>query len=319
MCAAGPGPLTRHIRGISRTLKGMAFANPFRNPARTHTRQGRVEAGVAAGGQFKAVLRSDDVTALQVRDQDYRRLPETLRMSRFQNPRLVTGLNRCVAAVAGRAATPEDGFARFSALLPRLDRTEAVQFFNEAGRLAVAGRDTTDVLEAAAAEDTRRQPGTDHHGFTLPRVDEDGAGGFTGENFDPTRGPEQLCKDIHAELDAATASNFLPEGVTYSIRAYTTTANGAPERALQVGIHGIADADRADFAASGPDGRLVERQEAVDLRSRVQYLVSSFNSVMVTNGARRPAFYAQAFIESDSQALYREQAGAAQAAGRVRA
>ncbi len=294
----------------------MAFANPFKTPART-TRQGRVDAGVAAGGQFKAVLRSDDVVALQVRDQDYRRLPETLRMSRFQNPRLVAGLERCVQAVAARTVTPEDGFAKFSALMPRLAREEAVQYFNEAGRMSVRGQDPSAVLEDAAAEDTRRQPGSDHYGFTLPRVEEDGAGGFSGENFDPSRSPEQMCKDLRSELDAAAAANFLPEGVTYSIRSYVTTANGGPERALQVAIHGVADADRADFNAAGPDGRLVERPEAVDLRNRVQFLVSSFNRVTLDGSTRRPAFYAEAYIESDSQALYREQATARQAPARL--
>jgi hypothetical protein len=253
MCAEFPGQLTAAGRGRTRT--GM-----------TTLPMNRVHKGVPTGGQFAATAHAESGLSLGGRHEaptSNRHVPPSLRMAHFQDPALTRDLEWAVENSIGDADDEMDYRCdSFCDQLPNLQYEEAVRYFARARNVLADGGNWKTVIEEAAAVDTACHPGGSmKDGYVPPVVSHQRGYGqgtlSTGSKYTGYRDATGICKDIRAELKAATAANYLPAGLTYSV----TSEKFSGGQAINVRIQGVSDEDRIDRTELDHRGEYAQRSQ----------------------------------------------------------
>ncbi len=285
------------------------------------TQISRVPRGVQTGGQFAATAHHESDVRLgrhAAAAEPVRHVPASLRMAHFQDPNLVHNLDRAVR-LAGQ--TPNYGYPReaFGDALNNLDYETADDFFNRAvGAEGTPGYQA--VLEEAAAADTAAHPGGALTGTYRPPLSAHGQGYgqgtlSTGSKYTGYRDATEIAKDVRTEIKAATASNYLPAGLKYSVRNDKYTGG----QSINVDIQGVSDEDRLDPTELDHRGNLAERAEAKDLRRRVEAIANMFNRQDVDSQSDyfNVMYYSHVQVEDDRCRQFRETEAARRRAKRT--
>ncbi|MGY4544376.1 hypothetical protein ACVWY0_004320 [Arthrobacter sp. UYNi723] len=246
---------TDHFGGSAARRRGLCCSQP------THWTNSRTEGmtvipinrkpkGIPVRGQFAATAHGEASVSLapvstgrrSAPAASIRHVPESLRMAHFQDPQLVPELEWTVERSLRGDNTDADYCSEsFSDHVPHLQVEEAYSYFNKARNEALDGGDWRATIAEAAAADTARHPGGSLKVGYRPSLATHQAGHeqgtlTTGEKYTGYRDASEICKDIRAELKAATEANYLPAGLKYSVTndKYAGNGNGkpAPERRL---------------------------------------------------------------------------------------
>ncbi|WP_235778854.1 hypothetical protein [Sinomonas notoginsengisoli] len=291
------------------------------------TQTARQPKGIPVGGQFAATSHAEPQVSLgrHTGGVSDRHVPESLRMAHFQDPSLVPSLHRCLSLYAEDDSYAELQAENFSDALPNLPFEESRGYWTKAVDEYADGGDWEATLEEAAAADTDRHPGGKiKDGYTPPDVKRERGYGqgtlTTGSRYTGYRDATEVCKDIRAELKAATAANYLPAGLKYSV----TNEKYSGGQSIRVSIQGVTDADRLDPAEVDHFGRPVEVPEAKELRRRVETITKAFNRTNIDGQSDyfSASYYDHVDIEDDRGRAWREREAAhrkAKAAARAAA
>lgn len=268
--------------------------------------------GINIGGQFAATAHAEPSLTLGCRAAvaSNRHVPASLRMAHFQDPALTSDLEWQVERSINGPDTLVDHHAEsFSDLVPNLQVEEAYGYFNHARRLHADGSDWKAVVAEAAAIDTARHPGgTLKDGYQPPLAVhqpgyQDGTL-TTGGKYTGYRNASEICKDIRADLKAATEANYLPAGLKYSV----TNDKYSGGQSIRVIVQGITDEDRTDPTELDHRGNHAQLKEAKELQARVEAIANAYNRTDLGNNAdyANVAYWSHTKIETDRDRQFRE-------------
>lgn len=284
--------------------------------------------GVPVGGQFTATAHTEPSLSLApartgrrtAPASSNRHIPESLRMAHFQDERLVPDLEWTIERSLAGDSTDADYYCEsFSDLVPNLQVEEAYGYFNLARNEAINGGDWKAVIAEAAAADTARHPGGALKEGYVPPVLEHQPGYqqgtlTTGSKYTGYRNASDICKDIRAELKAATEANYLPAGLKYSV----TNEKYSGGQSINVTIQGVTDADRLDPSELDHHGNHAQLKEATELQERVEAITNAYNRTNIDSQADyfNVAYWGRAEIETDHGRQFRESEAARRKAAR---
>lgn len=282
--------------------------------------------GVPVGGQFAATAHAEPSLSLASTGRrsapasSNRHVPESLRMAHFQDERLVPDLEWTVECSLKGDATDADYYCEsFSDHVPHLQVEEAYGYFNKARNEAINGEDWKATIAEAAAADTARHPGGALKEGYLPPVLEHQRGYqqgtlTTGSKYTGYRDASEICKDIRAELKAATDANYLPAGLKYSV----TNDKYSGGQSISVVIQGITDEERLDPTELDHHGQPKPLKEATELQKRVEAITNAYNRTDIDSQSDyfNVAYWGRAEIETDWSRQYREAEAARRKAAR---
>lgn len=271
--------------------------------------------GIRTGGQFAATNHGEASVSLAPAPSgrraapatSNRHVPESLRMAHFQDPQLVPDLEWEVeGSMTGSEIEADYRAEAFSDHVPHLQVEEAYGYFNQARAAYADGGDWKAVVAEAAAADTARRPGGSlKEGYRPPRPTHQA--GYqqgtltTGERYTGYRNASEICKDIRAELKAATEANYLPAGLKYSV----TNEKYSGGQSINVTIQGVSDADRIDPTELDHRGDYAQRKEAKELQERVEGITNAYNRTNIDSQSDyfHVAYWGRAEIETDRPLL----------------
>ncbi|MGK3708557.1 hypothetical protein [Arthrobacter sp. IK3] len=265
--------------------------------------------GIPAGGQFAATAHTEaaGVSLGRHAAPQVRPIPESLLMGQVQDPQLTNDLNRHVEMAAGYGM-PEYNRDAFLESVPYVPRGEAEELFYMAMDSASAG-DRRAYCETAAARNSELHPGGAVSGYTPPRakVEQGYQQGLltTGEKHDPYRDITAVAADIRTELKEAAAGNYLPAGLTYSVR----TSRFSGGQSVDITVRGVPDEDRLDPDKYDETYKIYGwRDEAEELRKRVEEIANAYNRVDTDTQADyfNYSYYAHVTLEDDRMRELRE-------------
>ncbi|MCC3299799.1 hypothetical protein [Arthrobacter caoxuetaonis] len=265
--------------------------------------------GIPAGGQFAATAHGEaSGVSLGRHAEPARKIPEKLLMGAVPDPKAAENLQWQVQ-MASDYGNPEHYLENFAAAVPNLPRGEAEELFF----MALDSQDGEGVkgfCETAAERNTQLHPGgTVSPGYIPPnsKIEPGYQQGIlqTGEKYTGYRDAAYVAKDIRADLKAATAGNYLPKDLTYSVRIDKFSGG----QSIDVTVQGLADADRLD-----PDSydlvyrRYDERPEAKELRKRVEEITNAYNrsDTDAQSDYFNVSYYSHVRLEDDRSREYRE-------------
>ncbi|MCC3292524.1 hypothetical protein [Arthrobacter sp. zg-Y1110] len=265
--------------------------------------------GIPAGGQFAATAHGEATgVSLGKHAEPVHRIPEKLLMGQIQNDRLAFELE-FQARMAADHGMPERYMENFVASTPHLPRGEAEELFYMA--IDAEEADRRGFCETAAQRNTELHPG----GSISPDYTPPGATvqqGYqqgvleTGGKYDRYRDVAAVAVDVRSELKAATQGNYLPKGLTYSVR----TSKFAGGQSLDITVQGLTDEDRLDPEDYDEVYRLYgEKPEAKELRKRVEEIANAYNrsDVDMQSDYFNVTYYAHVTLEDDRSREIREQ------------
>ena len=268
--------------------------------------------GVPVGGQFAATAHTEPSISLgqHAATSSNRHVPESLRMAHFQDPKLVSDLEWEIERSIGVSDAEVDYHCEaFSDRVPHLHVEEAYGYFGQAMQAKTRGEDWRTVVAEAAAADTERHPGGKlKDGYIPPIIDHQP--GYqqgtlsTGSKYTGYRDATAICKDIRADLKAATEANYLPAGLKYSV----TNDKYSGGQSIRVSIQGVTDAERVDLSEPGRHGGYAQLKEATELQARVEAITNAYNQTNIDSQSDyfHAAYWGHADIESDSYRQFRE-------------
>lgn len=287
----------------------------------------RQRKGIPAGGQFAATAHAEPALSLaapvrgrRAAPANNRNVPESLLMAHFQDPGLVNDLEWQIETSLGVDDRYLDYKSEtFGDTLGNLHYEEAANYFHKARDAKYEGGDWKAVLVEAAAADTAAHPGGIlKPGYRPPLAShQDGyqQGTLTtGANYTGYRDATEICKDIREELKKATAANYLPAGLKYSV----TNDKYSGGQAIHVSIQGVSDADRLDPTELDHRGDYATRAEAKELRARVEAITNAWNRTDIDSMSDyyNVAYSGSADIEDDRNKAFRESEAARRKAAR---
>lgn len=275
--------------------------------------------GIPSGGQFAASTHSEDQEVVLGRHaaQPAQDIPETLLMGHVQSPTLTSDLAWEVER-ANESGVPGYNLESFVKAVPNLPRGEAEEAFLWAMDAQADGGDYKAICEEVAERDTRAHPG----GAIAPDYTPPGGkleAGYgngsltTGGMYTGWRDATNIAVDIRKELKAATAGNYLPKGLTYSV----TTEKYSGGQSIRVQVRGITDADRQGEEMDRW-GDPKDRPEAELLAARVKEITNAYNRSDIDGQSDyfNTIYYGQVDIESDRWREFREEEAAERKAKR---
>jgi hypothetical protein len=282
--------------------------------------------GVPVGGQFAATAHAEPSVSLAPAGRHAasatanRPVPESLLMAHFQDPRLVPDLEWMVERSASADEMELDHRSEiFSDHVPNLNVEEAYGYFNKARRELAEGGDWRATLAECAAADTAAHPGGSLKGDYQPPLAQHQRGYqqgtlTTGAKYTGYRNATDICKDIRADLKAATAANYLPAGLKYSV----TNDKYSGGQSITVTVQGVTDEDQKDPTELDVHGNYAKRKEAKELQERVDAITNAYNRTDIDSQSDyfNVAYWGRAEIESDWSCAYREDEAARRKAAR---
>lgn len=299
MCAADSGVMP------GRTQRGMTVIQ-FRP---------RQDRGTSVGGQFKATTHSEAQVSLGGRHTAPRpgsEIPEALHMAYFPDPHLPEELD---GIIEGAAVTPDPRHweERFVERLPHLPESDARERFYAAMDAYNDGHGSRSQTLRAYMDNTAAHPGGGLHNGYRPPVVTHGPGYMegmrsVGEKACGSRDAAVIAKAMREELKAATAGNYLPAGLQYSV----TTHKYAGGQSINIEVRGLTDKDRLHPTETDRYGDQAWRPEAEELRKRVENIHAAFNDDS-SNSMRdyfHSTFMGSVSVESDSGRAWREEEAA---------
>lgn len=275
--------------------------------------------GVPTGGQFAASTHSEDqgITLGRHAARPHHDIPERLLMGHIQSPTLVSDLSWEVER-ANESGVPEYNLEGFVQAVPNVPRAEAEEAFLRAMDVQADGGDYKAICEEIALRDTQAHPGgaiapdyTPPGGKLEPGY---GNGSLTtGGKYEGWRDATGIAADIRTELKAATAGNYLPKGLTYSV----TTEKFSGGQAIRVQVRGITDEDRKGDETDRW-GEPKDRAEAKLLAERVEEITNAYNRSDIDGQSDyfNTIYYGHVEIESDRYRAFREEEAAKRKAKR---
>lgn len=284
----------------------------------------RQDAGIPSGGEFKAFGHKEGELKLgrhSAAASSNRFVPESLRMAHFPDPNVIHELQWAVQSSVDDEQLADYQAENFSDKLPHLHYEESAAYFSQAQQAYADGGDLAGILEEAAAADTARHPGGSLADGYEPSITEHRAGYgqgvlSTGDKYTGYRNATDICKDIREELKKATAANYLPAGLKYSV----TNDKFAGGQAVRVVIQGVSDADRtAGSTEMDRHGEIADLPEYKQLGARVESITDAYNRQDVDGQSDyfNVAYYSSVDVESDRSRAFREEEAAKRKAARA--
>lgn len=285
----------------------------------------RQDAGIPSGGEFKAFGHKEGGLTLgrhSAPASSNRFVPESLRMAHFQDPNTLHELQWAVQSSVDDDQLADYQAENFSDKLPHLHYEESAAYFSQAQQAYADGGDLTGILEEAAAADTARHPGgalaEGYEPSIIEHRDGYGQGSLSvGDKYTGYRNATDVCKDIREELKKATAANYLPAGLKYSV----TNDKFAGGQAVRVVIQGVSDADRKMGSTDmNRYGEIDDLPEYKQLGARVEAITDSFNKQDVDSQSDyfNVSYYSSVDVESDRSRTFREEEAAKRKAARAK-
>lgn len=279
--------------------------------------------GVPVGGQFAATAHAEPSVSLgrhAAPATPNRPVPESLLMAHFQDPNLTNELEWQVERSMGVSDAEVDYRCEsFSDLVPNLQVEEAYGYFNQALNAFHRKEDWKSIIAEAAAADTAAHPGGALKGDYRPPLAQHQRGYqqgtlTTGAKYTGYRDATEICKDIRADLKAATAANYLPAGLKYSV----TNDKYSGGQSITVTVQGVTDEDQKDPTELDHRGDYAKRKEAKELQERVDAITNAYNRTDIDSQSDyfNVAYWGRAEIESDWSRNYRENEAARRKAAR---
>lgn len=299
MCAADTGTVP------GRTQEGMTVIQ-FRP---------RQDRGTPAGGQFKATTHSEPDVSLGRHAAPPRPgsvIPESLHMAHFPDPHVVEELD---GIIKGAAVTPDPRHweERFVERLPHLAKSDARERFYAAMDAYNDGEGSRAHVNRAFMDNSAAHPGGGlRNGYRPPGVTYEP--GYLdglrrrGDKAAGSRDAAVIAKGMREELKAATAGNYLPAGLQYSV----TIDRYAGGQSINVEIRGLSDQDRLHPTETDHYGDPDLRAEAKELRKRVENIHAAFNDDATNSGRDyfHSTFTGSVSIETDAGRKWREEEAA---------
>jgi hypothetical protein len=299
MCAAGVGAVP------GRTQEGMTVIQ-FRP---------RQDRGTSAGGQFKETTHSEAPVSLgrhAAAPRPGSEIPESLRMAYFPDPYLPEELD---GIIKGAAVTPDPRHweERFVERLPHLPESDARERFYAAMDAYNDGEGSHGHTNRAFLDNSAGHPGGGLRNGYRPPVVTHGPGYMegsrsVGEKAGGSRDAAVIAKSMREELKAATAGNYLPAGLQYSV----TIDRYAGGQSINIEARGLEDKDRLHPTEKDHYGDPAWRPEAEELKKRIESIHSAFNDDS-TNSMRDyfdSTFMGSVSIETDAGRAWREEEAA---------
>jgi hypothetical protein len=279
--------------------------------------------GVPVGGQFAATAHAEPSVSLghhAAPATPNRPVPEPLLMAHFQDPKLTGELEWIIErSVDASDAELDYRCETFSDQVPNLQVEEAYGYFNQARNEFHRGGNWKAIVAEAAAADTAAHPGGSLKGDYQPPLAQHQRGYqqgtlTTGAKYTGYRNATDICKDIRADLKAATEANYLPAGLKYSV----TNDKYSGGQSITVTVQGVSDEDQKDPTELDVHGDYAKRKEANELQERVDAITNAYNRTDIDSQSDyfNVAYWGRAEIESDWSRQYRENEAARRKAAR---
>ncbi|GAA4034965.1 hypothetical protein GCM10023063_19060 [Arthrobacter methylotrophus] len=306
------------------------FATAAHMPGMTVIPMNRQPKGVPVGGQFAATAHAEPSVSLApvtagrhaAPATHNRPVPGSLLMAHFQDPKLVGELEWEIERSVrdGVSDTELDYFSEsFSDHVPNLHPEEAYGYFSKAREAFHNGDNWKAVITEAAAADTAAHPGGTLKGDYQPPLAQHQPGYqqgtlTTGSKYTGYRNATDICKDIRADLKAATAANYLPAGLKYSV----TNDKYSGGQSITVTVQGVTDEDQKDPTELDLRGDYAKRKEAKELQERVDAITNAYNRSDIDSQSDyfNVAYWGRAEIENDWSRNFRENEAALRKAAR---
>jgi hypothetical protein len=288
--------------------------------------QPRTAAGHLGAGQWTERSYKEGTVTLSGRhaapSSSNRQVPESLRMAHFQDPDLTRQLEWAVEGSLSGDGLADYHAETFSDKLPHLHYEESAHYFIQAQRAHADGEDWKAVVAEAAAADTARHPGGTLNGDYAPPVADHRPGYqqgtlVTGSKYTGYRDATDICKDIRADLKAATDANYLPSALKYSV----TNEKYAGGQAVNVTVQGVADEDRTLGSTDlNHRGEIADLPEVTELKKRVEAIAGAYNRTDIDGQSDYydVAYSSRTSIETDRERVFRESEAARRKAARAK-
>jgi hypothetical protein len=251
-----------------------------------------------------------------------RQVPESLRMAHFQDPDLTRQLEWAVEGSLSGDGLADYHAENFSDKLPHLHYEESAHYFIQAQQAHSDGEDWKAVVAEAAAADTARHPGgTLAEGYVPPIADHQP--GYqqgtlvTGSKYTGYRDASDICKEIRTDLKAATAANYLPAALKYSV----TNDKYSGGQSVNVTVQGVTDEDRTMGSTDmNRHGQIADLPEVAELEKRVAAITNAYNRQDIDGQSDyfNVAYWGRAEIETDRGREFREREAAKRKAARTK-
>lgn len=286
----------------------------------------RKSAGTAGAGQWTTRGYKEGTPKLTGRRaapaSSNRHVPESLRMAHFQDKDLTRQLEWAVEGSLNNDGLADYHAENFSDKLPHLHYEESAHYFIQAQQAHSDGDDWKAVVAEAAAADTARHPGgTLAEGYTPPIASHQP--GYqqgtlvTGPKYAGYRDASEICKDVRTDLKAATAANYLPAGLKYSV----TNDKYSGGQAINVTVQGVTDEDRTLGSTDlNRHGEIADLPEVKELQKRVEAITNAYNRQDIDSQSDyyNVSYSGRAEIETDRDLAFREREAARRKAARAK-
>lgn len=275
----------------------------------------RQDRGTSAGGQFKATTHTEAAVSLgrhAAPARPGREIPEALHMAYFPDRHLPEELD---GIIKGAAVTPDPRHweERFVERLPHLPESDARERFYAAMDAYNDGHGCHSHTMKAYMDNAAAHPGGGlRNGYQPPGVTYEP--GYldglrrVGDRAGGSRDAAVIAKAMREELKAATAGNYLPAGLQYSV----TIDRYAGGQSINIEARGLTDKDRLHPTETDHYGDQAWRPEAEELKKRIESIHSAFNDDATNMGRDyfHSTFMGNVSIETDSGRAWREEEAA---------